>query len=184
MDEYTYTQLVDMAGFRKKNGLKQSDVANIIGTSGSFISLVEKGSAKLPDDKLELLVDNSDGWNGLVPCYDRLVNLQGTLIERGCLTEEKADLYPEPFVDELSYAVVNKIKFGKIGITSEIADKLVGIYPMVNYDWLIYGEGKMLYDDAELRQKGLIESVNRLEKEVAEMQQKLDSILDLLTAKQ
>ena len=46
---------INLVAFRKKNRLTQQQVADFIGTSMAFVSLVEKGSSKLPDDKLNKL---------------------------------------------------------------------------------------------------------------------------------
>lgn len=54
---------VNIKAFRLANNLFQKDISEYLGTSIAFISAVERGSAKLPQDKLELLLDNDQGWD-------------------------------------------------------------------------------------------------------------------------
>ena len=54
---------VNIKAFRLANNLFQKDISEYLGTSIAFISAVERGSAKLPQDKLELLLDNNQGWD-------------------------------------------------------------------------------------------------------------------------
>lgn len=50
--------MIDLKSFRKANGLKQQDLANILGLSRSFISQVEAGYSKFPEDHLQTLFAN------------------------------------------------------------------------------------------------------------------------------
>lgn len=52
----------DLKEFRKANGLTQATVAQYLEVSEPFISQIEKGKNKLPDDKLEKLKSNKMGW--------------------------------------------------------------------------------------------------------------------------
>lgn len=56
-------EMIDLKGFRKANKLSQKDVAEEIGVSRSFIGQVESGFSKLPDDKLNKLITNTQGWD-------------------------------------------------------------------------------------------------------------------------
>lgn len=49
--------------FRKANGLTQTDVGDYLGIKKSFISRIEAGAAKLPEDKFRKLLENSNGWD-------------------------------------------------------------------------------------------------------------------------
>ena len=59
---------VDLKRFRKRNSLTQENVAAFLGTTKGFISQVENGRSRLPEEKLRLLIENDRGWNldGLV----------------------------------------------------------------------------------------------------------------------
>ena len=54
---------VNIKAFRQANNLFQRDISEYLGTSIAFISAVERGSTKLPQDKLELLLHNDQGWD-------------------------------------------------------------------------------------------------------------------------
>ena len=55
--------MIDLKEFRVKNGLTQTELGNYIGIKKSFISRIERGSAKLPDDKFQKLLSNDKGWD-------------------------------------------------------------------------------------------------------------------------
>ena len=55
--------MIDLKGFRKQNKLSQKDLAEALGVSRSFIGQVEAGFSKLPDDKLDKLLANTNGWD-------------------------------------------------------------------------------------------------------------------------
>lgn len=60
--------MVDLRLFRKRNSLTQDNVAAYLGTTKGFISQVENGRVGLPEDKLQRLLENENGWSldGLV----------------------------------------------------------------------------------------------------------------------
>lgn len=55
--------MINLKAFRKANRIKQEDLANYLKVSRGFISLVEIGSSKLPEDKLEKILANEFGWD-------------------------------------------------------------------------------------------------------------------------
>lgn len=55
--------MIDLKEFRKVNGLSQKDVADYLGVSRSFIGQVEAGFSKLPTDKIDKLLTNTNGWD-------------------------------------------------------------------------------------------------------------------------
>jgi len=55
--------MIDLKGFRKVNGLTQADVARYLSVSAPFITRVESGANKLPEDKLQKLMNNKKGWD-------------------------------------------------------------------------------------------------------------------------
>lgn len=55
--------MIDLKGFRKANKIKQQELAKYLKVSRGFISLVEIGSSKLPEDKLEKILANECGWD-------------------------------------------------------------------------------------------------------------------------
>lgn len=55
--------MVDLKAFRRANKLTQADVAKFLSVSAPFITRVERGLNKLPEDKLLKLMNNDEGWN-------------------------------------------------------------------------------------------------------------------------
>ena len=55
-------KLVNMKAFRVANELSQKEVAEFLHVSIAFISAVEHGQAKLPAEKLALLLENDRDW--------------------------------------------------------------------------------------------------------------------------
>lgn len=55
----------DLKGFRKDNGLTQSDLAEYLGggVDKGFISQIEHGTRKLPNAQLAKLLNNTMGWD-------------------------------------------------------------------------------------------------------------------------
>lgn len=55
----------DLKGFRKDNGLTQSDLAKYLGggVDKGFISQIEHGTRKLPNAQLAKLLSNTMGWD-------------------------------------------------------------------------------------------------------------------------
>lgn len=51
-------QTINLKAFRKANKLTQANLANILGLSRSFISQVEAGYSKFPEDHLQTLFAN------------------------------------------------------------------------------------------------------------------------------
>ena len=54
--------MIDIRAFRRANRLKQEELAEFLGVTRAFISMVENGTSKLPQDKLNLLLSNQKGW--------------------------------------------------------------------------------------------------------------------------
>lgn len=52
--------------FRKVNGLTQDELGAFLGVQKSFISKIENGRERLPDDKLRKLMANENGWDTTV----------------------------------------------------------------------------------------------------------------------
>lgn len=49
--------------FRKENNLYQKDLAAYMGVTIGFISAIERGESKLPEEHLQRLLANDRGWN-------------------------------------------------------------------------------------------------------------------------
>lgn len=55
--------MIDLKEFRKRNKITQVELAKYLDVLQGFISQIENGSAKLPDDKLNKLLGNDKGWD-------------------------------------------------------------------------------------------------------------------------
>ena len=53
----------DLKAFRKANNLKQTELANYLGVSREYLSLVETGKSKLSAEKVSMLLTNPYGWD-------------------------------------------------------------------------------------------------------------------------
>ena len=134
-------KLIDLATFRKIHGLKQSDVANYLGITRGYISIVESSSGKLSEENLVKLMDRW-GPTGLVPCYQRLTDLEEALKKDGWIHASESLLF-DPYEWFLPNDIVSGIRYGRIGITEEIADRIVAKFGFVSKEWLMTGEGGM-----------------------------------------
>lgn len=166
--------LVDISGFRQKNSLKQTDLASFLGTTRGYISVLESKRGVLSAKKIDMILERW-GVCGLVPCYDRLVQLNVELVKQSYLEPRTLSNDYLPFEDILSKSVVTNIKYGKIGISDELANKIIAEFPHVNKTWLIEGSGNMFFDDTTAR-LGVIEAKLDL------LLSKIDLILGRLNA--
>lgn len=55
--------MIDLKEFRKRNKLTQVELAKYLGVLQGFVSQIESGNSKLPDDKLAMLLENPNGWD-------------------------------------------------------------------------------------------------------------------------
>ena len=180
--------LITLAEYRRRNGLKQTDLAKIFGTSGSYVSMVETGGAKLSRKSLEKFW-GTEGIvkEGLVPAYDRLVQLASALHKQGLyslfsLYGEEGGYY-EPFEDWLTRDTVLSIKYGISDITDAIVNTLKENFTSrINKDWLLRGVGEMFIDDSCER---VLSSVGKIlddmgicKGRIEEIERKLDSIME------
>lgn len=66
--------MADLKGFRKQNNLRQIDLADYLGVSREFISMVESGKLQLPANQLRKLLDNNKGWDTATLEINHVVN--------------------------------------------------------------------------------------------------------------
>lgn len=55
--------MIDLKEFRKRNNLTQVELAKYLGVLQGFVSQIESGNSKLPEDKLKMLLENPNGWD-------------------------------------------------------------------------------------------------------------------------
>lgn len=133
--------LIDVKTFRKRNGLKQKDLAKILGVSASYICQVEKGSCNMSQDMIERLIktENQFNTNGLVPAYDRLLF---------ALEEGKRTYGPQYNLP--NFDTIENVKKGRIGISQEWAIIITNKIRTINPEWLINGTGTPLKSFSEI----------------------------------
>mgnify|MGYP002622571321 CR=1 FL=1 len=140
--------LICMRAFRHQNGITQKNVADYLGVTVGFISLVEKSKSRLPSKHIDLLFAayKKKGWkpNELVPAYSRLVIVNSYI-------NYPSDNH-DPWEDEslifdtfqplgIDRDTINRVRHGDIGITEPIANMICKNYPEVNSEWLVTGKG-------------------------------------------
>ena len=181
-----YENHLFLDAFRKKNALLQQDVADFLGTSRGYISMVEKGDSKLSASKIEMLLNGAQEHNwdtsDLVPAYNRLLfaifsDQDGSHLH--AYTEQELDTI---LSDLLTPSTVSKIKYGEIGINEAIADAIVKHYPHINRQWLIDGSGEMFIDahDAPSELDKLREEVRLLRVSLEEYREENRKLLEAL----
>lgn len=169
---------LDLAAFRKANSINQTELAELLGVSRSFISLIETGVNKLPTEKyhrlMELAREREWRTEELCPCLTRIKGLDRALLAKGI---SRGGKYPLG----LSPSIYNSISCGRIGIDDELANEIVldsryasrGIN--INRAWLISGEGEMFLP-ATLEQ--LDKKVEDLMIKVSNLERMLQSVLN------
>lgn len=147
-------KLIDLALWRKQNGLAQKDVADMLHVTRAYISQVETGTNSISDSRIDYLLFENDELFPcpyvLVPCFDRLMSLNIELkgkyeLEYFSLVETKD--YKLPLLGILSEDVILNIRHGRIPITEAIADIIIRTFPLVNKEWLTTGKGNIFIDD-------------------------------------
>ena len=133
-------KIIDLREFRKNNNLSQKELAEFLGITGGFISLIENGRAKLPNDKLErLLVEGkAKGWNTseLIPASSRILML-GELLQ---LRSGVKDIVYEEALG-LSSEDLTRIITGQGTFTRTNVEQIRQKVPDINVNWLMTGEG-------------------------------------------
>lgn len=56
-------KVVNLTAFRAANGITQRQIADYLGVTSPFVTRIEGGHCKMPNDKLEMLIDNDRGWD-------------------------------------------------------------------------------------------------------------------------
>lgn len=176
-------KLIDVASFRRRNGVKQAELAEAIGKSRGYISVVETSYGKLAPDTIDIIFSKWGDDCGLVPCYGRLIQLVYALSEQGYLESfyvgdvERGYL---PFSEVLTDSVVKSIRYGQIPVSDDIANRIVTAYPAVNKGWLLTGEGNMLYDNTQIRLDGLEKRIEGIEEKLNVIDENIRKVLLLL----
>jgi transcriptional regulator with XRE-family HTH domain len=139
-DQVSFIHLSD---FRRANGLVQQDIADYLGVTGGYISMVETGISKLSKSNIDRLFASAGEkhWDTaeLVPAHTRLLKVFGYY--NGLEIKNSGNSAQLLSVND---TIAEKIKYGEIGISEALADSLIRICPELNRSWLLTGEGEMI----------------------------------------
>lgn len=192
MEESLYNNrnyYVTLDAFRKKNGLLQQDIADFLGTSRGYISMVEKGDSKLSSQKLDMLFNGAGekNWDisDLVPAYSRLQEILSYACKKLYGESVNPDIIHglDQYIPALiSPVIAQKIKYGEIGITNAVADAITKEYPEISRLWILDGTGSMLLEpnDQPSELELLREEVRQLRASLTEYQEENKKLIDSL----
>lgn len=174
---------IDLKAFRETNKISQAELAEFLGVNRSFISQIESGLSKLPDDALkkidaECQVGNKWHFTGLVPFYDRILALQDYFdgkIDGGFISSSIEKGW-------FSFDELREIGNGHTGLPSEVMIKIIKEYPEINYEWLAKGEEPMIHLNTAnpYTIKQLITKIDMLQDEIDLLLARTKTIIDLL----
>lgn len=186
MPKIARNSLVNLTAFRQRNGILQKDLAEYLGVSRGYISLVESGRSNLSPENIDKIFDNPNHWNtdDLVPAYTRL-NRALYYLNRERNEQRAAEgLGPAFFTflpdDESELA----IKHGYGDIPEHLADQWCPEAPELSREWLLYGEGEMLVQDTPEEPtpiEVLQAKVDKLEAAIEEYKNTVERLVDSLS---
>ncbi|MBR3386953.1 MAG: helix-turn-helix transcriptional regulator [Bacteroidales bacterium] len=166
-------RLIDIESFRKQNHITQTDIAEYLGISRSFVNQVENGKAALPESRLNELLEKSPkekGWDiyPLVPAYGRILKLYNILKNDDTTGMNRLFLGLETNPFELEDDVIENIRLGRTGIAESVIQRIHEHFPYINRYWLETGEGNP-YSFLQSKEMG-----NELAKEVFNLRLEID----------
>lgn len=179
-------RLLEFSFFRKENGIKQQELADFLGISRSFLSLIETGKSPCPNDKIDKILDRSEemGWNSksFNPAYYRLSQLCRELASNAGRYDARIRPEAEEGILNIPQKDILDIKHGKLGITSEIAGAIVLQHPDVNVEWLLYGNGEIFRQISNDKKKDevwekIYADISDIKKELARLTRLLEKHL-------
>lgn len=183
---------INLKEFRKRNGIDQVSLAEFLHTSRSFVSLVESGRSKLPDDKIDKIINeglNSGKWDlvPLNPEFFRLYELAETLGNDSQHQNENPvfDWKSGQSIFHITPLDLLKIKYGRLNITDDIAKAISRQFPTVNIEWLQYGNGGMFISGNQKPIKKDFskkdnEDIKTLREEIHDLSMKIDEVISKL----
>lgn len=182
---------INLEAFRKHNHITQEKIAQYLGTTRGYISLVESGRSKLSDEKIDKLMGEGrleEGWNvyPLNPSFYNLYTLSEYLRSMDDKLSPAFDWESGQNPLMIQPLELLEIKHGKKDITPKIANTIVQRYPYVNRDWVMSGNGDWLLTEAQQTIRKEIsgsekvltieERIAALDRRFCEMMEKIDRI--------
>lgn len=145
--------MIFFENFRHANHLRQQELSEILKTSQSFISSVSKQRNKLPDDKIDLIIEESIrrgwDWEPLNPTFYRLYQISSFYDFNG-KEEERFDVKTCESILPIQRKELLEIKHGKIEISDEFAEKIANNLPGLNVEWIKTGLGSTFSVETEV----------------------------------
>lgn len=188
MPKIQHNSLVNLTAFRQRNGILQKDLADFLGVSRGYISMVESGKSSLSRDNIDKIYNNPNHWivDDLVPAYTRLRKAM-TYLNETRNEKRKAEgklsnfflLGPYEDIDEA-------IKYGYSDIPVYLADRWCPGAPELNREWFLTGKGEMLIVDTSegpSQIEVLQEKVDKLAAAIEEYKTVLLKMIDALPEK-
>lgn len=180
---------VNLQALRKDNNLSQEDISKVIHSSRGFISMVESGKSKLPDDKIELIYEeaNKRYWNTekFIPAYERIMKLNEFLLDQYCSDELLASYTSEELSSReafLPYELVEDLRLGHCSISISLATAISKKWPRVNKDWLLSGIGDIDNESSLTESEKIVnqlttvlEEIKTLKNEIKELKEEFAS---------
>ena len=163
--------LINLTAFRQKNGILQKQLADYLKVSRGYISLVESGRSTIAKESIEKIFDNPYHWNvdDLVPAYTRL---NAALFYLNNTRNEKIKSEGLPPVNfNINQETKSNIKYGYSEIPEYLVNKWRIIAPELNPEWLLKGEGEMLFAKKDKKPtpiEKLEKKIDNLEAEIKE----------------
>ena len=170
MTKISRKSLINLTSFRQRNGILQKELADFLGVSRGYISLVESQKSKLAEENIEKIFKNPYHWNtdNLVPAYTRLNQVLDYL--------NKSDL--SKFA--LNKDTITAIRHGNKDIPEHTVILLCQEAPELNKDWLLHGNGEM-FIKKENKEPSPIEMLqNRIEELSKDIQKISETLQELL----
>lgn len=170
--------LINLAAFRKDNHMSQDDLAKFLHTSRSFVSSIESGRSKLPEERLLYIYQRAKEDNKIIawsvcPAYSRLHDLDLFLKKAGQCKSLLEDIVSKDgqIIEEsmLSSKTLEDIRMGRIGIPPYFIEEVCRKFPKINKRWLATGQEEMVRSHNQ-------ENSERNE-EISSIQNTLDLIL-------
>ena len=165
--------LINLTAFRQRNGILQKTLADYLGVSRGYISMVESGKSTLAKESIEKIYENPFHWdvNDLVPAYSRLNAAMDYL--NGTRNERRAaeGLPPALFLTGGDDEMIEAIKYGYSGIPDYLVDTWCSSAPELNGDWLLTGEGEMIIEENQDSPSPIEVLQNKIDKLEAELKE-------------
>lgn len=169
--------------FREENHLSQRALAEYLGVTCGFISLIEHGRSKLPDDKLKKLLNdgkNNKGWTVDWILPEHIKRFKAFTIEAMMhYVEENQTITTLDVITGLSDEEIERIENMEAPITRQIAEKIQRRIPDFNTEWLLTGEGDM-FIKKEVDRDEIREELQSLHSEIEGLKQELKEIKEML----